>query len=301
MANPKLSEVVDFLREQTGVNIVVGTDVKDTALPSLHLQNVSAKCVLKVICQPDTDLGLREQGEEPNVVYHITPKPEDTLEPAQATGNEKTASIDFPGGTLADLQKVLNSQLEANIVLPSSVTNYKVPKLRLRKATAAGALHAALIGTGSELEVARIWDGRGKTTVSVLRVFLPQPKRGAKNEQQRVVHVYTLHVPPLLAKRAEELEAALRDRQERTPALDQLRDSVQIASRQFMDEMSASVHKAVAIQRGIRGQGDSDLPQVEVHWETKIVIVSGREGDMNIVAEVMTAMGGTPAGEPRNK
>jgi|GEM_PF-4196094 len=308
----KLSEVVDFLREQTGASIVISTEVQDQVVPYLNLQNVSARGVLQALCQADTGLALHEQADRGDDVFHLVNRTlaDTSPEPAEPVGGEKTGPVDFPGGPLMELLLTLHSKLDANVVIPIEAANMKVPALRLRKVSAAGALRAALMGTGANLEVARITDSQDGKNVQILRVFPPARRVEGAGNEQRVVHVFTLPVPPAIAKRGEELETkrevareaeakgkADREREALMEADDRLQHDIKL----FMDETQRSVTTAVSLQRKMRGQGTTDLPELDVHWGTKIIIVTGREADMNIVAEVMSAMGGAPVGEKRTR
>ncbi len=315
LSQAKLSEVVDFLRDQTGASIVISTEVKDREVPYLNLQNVSARTVLEALCQTDTGLALREQVDRGDDVFHLVNRMpgEPSPVPAEPVGDEKTGPVDFPGGTLMELQLLLHSKLEANVVIPVESAKTKVPALRLRKVSAVGALRAALIGAGSNLEVTRLTAAQDGKTVQVLRAFPPPLRVEGLMEEQRVVHVFTLPVPPALTKRIGEVETkrdavqeaeAKRTAAQNAPereALMQADDRMQRDIALFMEETRRSVTTAVSLQRKMRGQGSTDLPELDVHWGTKIIIVTGREADMNIVAEVMAAMGGTPVGEKRTR
>lgn len=310
----KLSEVVDFLREQTGASIVISTEVKDQVVPYLNLQNVSARGVLQALCQTDTGLALREQVDRGDNVFHLVNRTTSDTSPelAEPVGDEKTGPVDFPGGPLMELLLTLHAKLGANVVIPIEAAKMKVPALRLRKVSAVGALRAALMGGGSNLEVTRITDvdQQGRAVVQILRAFPPSARVEGAGNEQRVVHVFTLPVPPAIGKRMDELETkrdavreaevkrnADRERDALMEADDRLHRDIQV----FMEETRRSVTTAVSLQRKMRGQGTTDLPELDVHWGTKIIIVTGREADMNIVAEVMSAMGGTPVGEKRTR
>jgi hypothetical protein len=306
LSKAKLSEVVEALRNATGIDIVVGVEVKDREVPYLNLQKVSAFGVLEAICQQDTGLVLLTQEDSGGLVYHIMPRTgeEPMPAPANALADDQTAAVDFPGGTLAELQLLLHSKLEANIVLPADAGKVKVPALRLRKVSALGALHAALIGAGADLEVTRLTDADGKVTTQILRVFnQPQHGTGGLGANARVVRVFSLHPPANLLRKEDELAATLEDPKRRANAeeADRARLAYAQAAEEFMEQTRRSVEAAVTLQRKTRGVGNAEMPDIQVHWATKIVIVSGREGDMNIVAEVMSAMGGAPVGENKSK
>ena len=307
LSKPKLSEVADFLRQATGVSIVISAEVEDREVPYLNLQNVSARCVLQAICGEDTGLALRYQAEDGNNdLYHIVPRDATNiapLQPAVTSQKDKVESVDFKGGTLFELQLFLHAKMGANIVLPLGSEGNKVPPLRLRGVSALAALRAALIGAGADAGVTRISDDHDGQVVSLLKVFPRMGQGDAKPVAGQVVRVFSLRVPASLENKAEELEGdrAIPKGKEEREALDRAMNNHHERMAIFMEETRNSVEAAVAAQRRIRGLGGNDMPDLAVHWGTMIVIVTGRQDDMNIVAEVMSAMGGAPVGEAPKK
>ena len=276
-----LGEAVDYLRAKTGLNIIIPKSAETLRGPRMKLKNVTALAVLAALVEGNPDLLIHKVQGDPGTsdIYSLTPEPEGALSftgevPADSpTRKSILPSLDLVDANLGDFVEFLGIKSGVNIVVPAETATLTLPTLRLRNVSVYGALKAAFAGSEWNLDVVAI-----KTpepgAVEILRIVSRASGGHPVNlpNDTKILRVYSL--------------ASFLKNAGATPA------------EESMALLDDAVRKAVTIARRNRGLDESSLPEIRSHEGTKLLLVSGSKTDVDVVEQVVLALGGVAAPGP---
>lgn len=166
--------------------------------------------------------------------------------------------VQMSESTLGDAVKYLSEAGSVNIVLPPVLASLKVPEISLANVTAQGVLQS-IANMVSEIDVRSVNDTNGTVILNIVSAS-QKPKMPTK-----VCRVFKASAKEKL--QGEELEKLVQN----------LGD----AAKMVCDANARA-----------QGRAEAELPTVEVHPPTGILIVTGEESDVQLLGQVVQALGG---------
>ncbi len=183
---------------------------------------------------------------------------------AQVDMKNTIVNLSLKQGTLGQFVELLSKESSTNILLANDLRDLAVPYIALNNVSAYQALTAICTILHSEAALQETADAHGK----IYSIISPQEKPEATS---RVFHVTSPAVDE-----AAGFQKLLTD----------IKDAAKLAC-----EVNAKAH----------GRKTSSFPIIEAHEATGILIVAGFQEEVDLVAQVIQALGGVSALEAANR
>lgn len=201
-------------------------------------------------------------------------------EEGRRTAMEKVIpEINVPaGGTLAKFAEFLSEETGANIVLEESLKGLELPALKLRNVSITSALEAVRINSKQGISV-QYSEDRG---AGALLVTVSPSRRGEVRKPAKICRVFRLLLNgPGLTTIADK------------PVDDEKTRKALVEKVEHISEAARQACRALATANG-RTKTDADYPAIEVHPPTHLLMVIGEETDVDLVAQIISGVGGIP-------
>jgi hypothetical protein len=178
-----------------------------------------------------------------------------TLRAADA-GPRVIPQVDISGSKLNDVVKYLRASGGVNIVLPPALADLPVPDLALANVTAEGVLNsfAAIM---PQIAVQTVADSNGAQIINII------PAKA--NAAAKVCRVFKASAKEKLQR--EDLE-------------------------QLIKNLAEAARMVCEANARAQGRPNTELPTIEAHPPTGILIVTGEESDVQVLGQVVQALGG---------
>jgi hypothetical protein len=206
------------------------------------------------------------------------PKATSAWEAARSAMQIILPEVDIPAGQhLRGVVELLSAKTGANIVLEESLNDLKLPALKLRNVNVTSVLDTIRTISKGELGVSHSEDrGPGASVVIV------SSRRGEAKKPSKICRVFRL-LPsgPGLPSIAD------------TPLDDEKTKKALAEKVEHISEAGRQACRALAMANG-KTKADADYPAIEVHAPTHLLMVIGEEPDVDLVAQIISGVGGIP-------
>ena len=194
--------------------------------------------------------------------------------------------INVPAGEKLDkFVEFLSEQTGANIVVEESLKGMELPALKLRNVSITAALEAIRVNS-KQMIAARFSEDRGPGALLV--TISSNNLRGEKIKPTKICRVFRLVFTG--GERGPIVAGAIRTESVEKP----LDDETNKALEQKVQNISTAAQKACRTLARANGQvkTDADYPIIEVHAPTHLLLVTGEEADVDLVGQIISALGG---------
>ena len=186
---------------------------------------------------------------------------------APVAGGETRAKIETMNSSIEELARLLETQFErANFVVPQTVANIRVT-LKLRNVNLDQVLQAVAFATGQRVAAEEITEN-----VYGFRL-VPRTLPDGQPEPQTAVRVLSLAGAPQLAGGAS-AEASTE------------------SFKKVVDELETAFNDAVVMLREADPGSTVEQPRLKFHPSTKLLVAVGKPEELNIVEQLVAALGG---------
>jgi hypothetical protein len=189
------------------------------------------------------------------------------------------------GETLGTFVQFLSEQTDANIVIEESLKSMELPALKLRHVTITSALEAVRVNCRQTF-AARFNEDRGPGALLV--TISSNNLRGQNIKPAKICRVFRLVFGP--TEGGPMVNGSIRTTTLEKP----LDDATRKALEEKVENISTAAQKACHTLARANGQvkAESDYPIIEVHPPTHLLLVTGEEADVDLVGQIISALGG---------
>ena len=209
------------------------------------------------------------------------PKATSAFEAARSAMQTVLPEIDIPAGQhLRGVVELLSDKTGANIVLDESLKGLKLPAFKLRNVTVTSVLDTIRAISKEGISVSYSED-RGGGPGRLVAIVSPS-RRGEIKKPTKICRVFRLLLGgPNLLNIADK-------------AVDD--ETTRKALAEKVEHISAAARQACRVLATANGKTkeDADYPQIEVHAATHLLLVIGEETDVDLVAQIISGVGGIP-------